>query len=101
MGTGFARKKKEQKQYQEQMMRMQQTLSENLQNLEAEGQAGNGLVTVLLSGNGEMKKITIKKECIDPEDPEGLEALIKAAYNTAFKQLQEVAESVPKSMISF
>ena len=83
------------------MVRMQQSISENLQNLEAQGQAGNGLVTIILSGSGEMKKVLIKKECIDPEDPEGLEALIKAAYNTAFKQLQEVAESVPKSMMSF
>ena len=100
MGTGFARKKKEQKQYQEQLLRMQQTISQSLENLETEGQAGNGLVTVVLAGTGEMKKIHINKECIDPEDPEGLEALVKAAYNNAFKQLQDVAGNVPQTMMS-
>jgi DNA-binding YbaB/EbfC family protein len=78
-------------------MKMQQSISEKLEALEVEGQAGNGLVTILLAGTGEMKKIQIKKECIDPEDPEGLAALIKAAYNNAFKELQEVAESTPKT----
>lgn len=99
MGTGFARRKKEQRQYQEQLMKMQQSISEKLENLEVEGKAGNGLVTILLSGTGEMKKVTINKECIDPEDPEGLAALIKAAYNNAFKELQEVAENAPKSSL--
>jgi DNA-binding YbaB/EbfC family protein len=96
MGTGFARKKKEQKHYQEQLMKMQQTISEKMEHLEAEGSAGNGLVTITLLGTGELKKIRLQKECVDPEDIEGLEALIKAAYNSAFKQLQEIAEIAPK-----
>lgn len=96
MGTGFAKRKKEQRHYQEQLMKMQQTISEKMETLEAEGQAGNGLVTIVLAGTGELKKIHLKKECVDPEDVEGLEALIKAAYNNAFKQLQEIAEVAPK-----
>lgn len=100
MGTGFARKKKEQRQYQEQLMKMQQSITERLSTLEVEGSAGNGLVSITLSGTGEMKKVQMKKECIDPEDPEGLAALIKAAYNSAFKELQEIAENAPRTSLS-
>jgi nucleoid-associated protein EbfC len=95
MGTGFARKKKEAKQFQHQMTMLQQTLSSQLATLEVEGSAGNGLVTIQLAGSGEIKKITIKPECVDPEDIGGLEALIKAAHQEAFKKLQQVAEATP------
>lgn len=84
MGSGFAKKKKQAKMMQEQLSHMQN----KLQNLEAVGTAGNGLVTVTLTGDNELKQIKIKPECVDPEDVEGLEVLIKAAFNDASKKLQ-------------
>ncbi len=74
---------------QEQFLNMQQEVSQKLDNLEVSGTAGNGLVEIVLSGSNEMKKITIKPECVDPEDIEGLEVLIKAAYDEAMKKLKE------------
>jgi len=95
MGTGFAKKKKQAKQLQAQMAMMQQSLASKMESMELEGKAGNGLVTVTLSGSGEMKKISINPECVDPEDIEGLEALIKAAHKEAFKEVQKIAEASP------
>lgn len=85
MGSGFSKKKKEAKMMQEQLSQMQS----KLQNLEITGTAGNGLVTVTLTGDHEIKQIKIKPECVDPEDVEGLEDLIKAAFNDASKKMHE------------
>ena len=70
---------------QEQYSKMQ----ENLQNKRVTGISGNGLVTVVLSGEGKMLEIKIKPECVDPSDVEGLQDLIKAAFENASSQLNE------------
>lgn len=88
MGTGFSKKKKQAKMFQDQIQKMQQ----QMETTEVVGTAGNGLVTITLGGNNEMKSIKIKPECVDPEDVEGLEDLIKAAYEHANKQLQEATQ---------
>lgn len=85
MGSGFARKKKEAKQMQQQFSQLQSQMSQ----MEVVGTAGGGLVTITLGGNGEMKSIKIKPDCVDKEDIEGLELLIKSAYSDAQKKLQE------------
>lgn len=96
MGTGFAKKKKQARAMQEQLTKMQS----NMQNMEVTGSAGNGLVTVTLSGDHEVKQIKIKPECVDPEDVEGLQDLLKAAFNDAAKKLnaesmQQMAGKLP------
>jgi nucleoid-associated protein EbfC len=93
MGTGFAKQKKQAKHLQQQMMQLQQTVASKMSGLEIVGEAGAGLVKITLSGNGEMKKIQINPECVDKDDIEGLEALIKAAHASAFKEVQSLAES--------
>lgn len=85
MGTGFSKKKKQAKKLQEQFAQLQ----EKMKNTEVEGTSGNGLVTITLNGENDMLKIAIKPECADPEDIEGLEDLVKAAYNDANKKLRE------------
>lgn len=84
MGTGFAKRKKQAKLMQQQMAKMQ----EEIANAEATGTAGNGLVTVTVTGSHELKEIKIKPECVDPDDIEGLEDLIRAAVNDANQKLQ-------------
>lgn len=85
MGSGFSKKKKQARALQDQFSKLQA----NLQNAEAIGSAGNGLVTVTLSGDHELKQIKIKPDCVDAEDIEGLEDLIKAAFADASKKLKE------------
>lgn len=85
MGSGFAKKKKQAKQFQDKLMQAQEQLASTLYS----GTAGNGLVEVTVSGDFELKKIKISKECVDPEDVEGLELLITAAFKDAARQVQE------------
>lgn len=101
MGTGFAKKKKQAKMMQEQLSQIQN----KLQTVEVIGTAGNGLVTITLNGDHEMKRISIKPECIDPEDADGLQDLIRAAYQDANKKLQEASSignlGIPGGMPDF
>ena len=85
MGKGFQKKKKQARMMQEQFAK----LHEQMQQAEVTGSAGNGLVTITLTGEHEMKNITIKPDCVDPEDIEGLQDLIKAAHKDAQKKLAE------------
>lgn len=92
MGTGFAKKKKQAKILQQQFSKMQN----DMQNVEVTGTAGNGLVTITLNGEHEMKQLKIKPECVDSEDIEGLEDLIKAAYRDALSKLKnETMKGLP------
>ena len=85
MGSGYSKMKKQARQFQEQMAKMQ----EEMETLEVTGTAGNGLVEVTLTGENKLKKLKIKPECVDPEDIEGLEDLITAAFNDAGSKLQD------------
>lgn len=85
MGSGYSKMKKQAQKFQEQMEKMQ----EDMEKIEVKGSAGGGLVQVVLSGEGDLKKISINPECVDIEDIEGLEDLIQAAFQEARKQIQE------------
>ena len=89
MGSGYSKMKKQAKQFQEQMTKMQ----EDMQNLEVTGSAGNGLVQITLSGEKEIKKLTINPECVDPEDIEGLQDLIIVAFNDAASKIEDNSPS--------
>ena len=84
MGSGFSKMKKQARQMQDQMGQIR----ENLQKAEAIGTAGNGLVTVTMDGEKSVKKISIKPECVNPNDIEGLQDLIIAAIQDASKKLE-------------
>lgn len=67
------------KDMQAKMERMQEELAE----LECEGVAGGGMVTVRLSGKGQMKGVKIDPSMFKEDDVEILEDLIVAAHNDA------------------
>lgn len=85
MGSGFLKRKKEMRAMQEQLASMQSKMEQ----LEVDGTAGNGLITITLLGNGTVKQVKIKPECIDKDDPDGLQDLIRAAFNDAKQKLDE------------
>lgn len=89
MGSGFAKMKKQARMFEQQVEKMR----EEMQKVEVAGSAGNGLVTVILNGEKEMKQISIKPECVDPSDIEGLQDLIKAAYMDAFAKANELSNA--------
>ena len=57
-----------------------------------EGQAGNGLVKVTMTGGAEITDIKIKPEAVDADDIESLQDLILAAYRDAHNQAGKLAE---------
>jgi hypothetical protein len=70
------------KQVGEMQARMQQ-MQDELGALEIEGQAGGGLVTVTLTGKGDMKKVQIDQSLMKPDETEIVEDLIVAATQDA------------------
>ncbi len=57
-----------------------------------EGTAGGGAVKVICNGNQEYKSVKIKKEAIDPNDPETLEDLVLAAIKDASTKAQALMQ---------
>lgn len=84
MGTGFSRKKKESQALQNHFEQLQKQMEEQ----RVTGEAGNGLVKITLSGANQMISIKIDPQCVDPEDVEGLELLVKSAYESAQEKLK-------------
>jgi nucleoid-associated protein EbfC len=96
MGSGFSKKKKEAKVFQDQFSKMKQ----EMQTTEITGLASDGLVAITLNGEGDLIKIKIKPECVDLEDIEGLETLIKMAHDDAQKKIQKQSSSAMPSLPS-
>lgn len=49
----------------------------------------------MLNGEKELLEIKIKPECLDPNDPEGLQDLIKAACEDGYQQLSKESSPLP------
>lgn len=64
---------------QQQMMSAQEELAEAT----VTGTVGDGLVSVTVSGTGDLVGVSIKRGSFDPDDTEDLEDLIVAAYRDA------------------
>jgi nucleoid-associated protein EbfC len=54
--------------------------------------AGDGLVTVTLTMQGELTELRIDPKAVDPDDVEGLEDLIRTAFRKASQTLQKIGE---------
>lgn len=90
MGSGFARRKKEAKLMEAQFKAMEASL----QQTEHIGTAGNGLVTIKLNGKCDLIEIKIHPDCMDPEDPEALEDLVRSAFQQAKQAIDDAASTM-------
>jgi DNA-binding YbaB/EbfC family protein len=88
MGSGFSKMKKQARLMEQQFGLMRQ----ELKNKRFTGSAGNGLVTIVLDGEKEICELKIKPECVDVNDLEGLEDLIKAAHQVAAEQANQQSQ---------
>lgn len=70
--------------FQERMGRLQEELGA----MEVAGRAGAGLVTVTLSGKGELRRVKIDPSLLKPEDAEMVEDLVVAAHSDAKKKME-------------
>ena len=85
------------------MMKKAQKLQEKMQeaqnelvNIEAEGQSGGGLVTVVSNGKKEIKSVKIEKDILE-EYIEMIEDLILVAVNQSLDNAQDLADEKMKS----
>ncbi|WP_425401962.1 YbaB/EbfC family nucleoid-associated protein [Gilvimarinus chinensis] len=74
------------KQAQEMQERMQK-MQEELANAEVEGQAGAGMVKVIMTGRHDVKSVSIDDSLMG-EDKEMLEDLLAAAVNDAVRRVE-------------
>jgi len=79
-------------QLQEMQAQMEQA-QEELKDETVQATAGGGMVTVVATGAGEIKEITIDPKAIDPNDPELLADMVVAAVNEALRSAQSLVES--------
>lgn len=80
---------------QEDMQRKRQELDET----EFSSSVGGGMVEVKMTGNKQLKGISIKPEVVDPDDVEMLEDLVVSAVNDVLGQIarkeQEMMPQMP------
>jgi nucleoid-associated protein EbfC len=78
-----------------QAQQMQQKLlaaQQQLANAEVLGEAGGGLVKIVVKGSGEVVAVTIDPKVVDPEDVETLQDLIVGAMADASRQVTTMAQ---------
>ena len=81
------------------VMKQAQKMQEKMQNLqkelaraEVQGEAGAGLVTVVMTGLHDVRRVTIDPSLVVAEEKEVLEDLVAAAVNDAVRKLQQEKE---------
>ena len=57
-----------------------------------EASAGGGVVKAVVNGHGDVKRITIDKSVVDPDDVETLEDLVVAAVTEGVRQARELQQ---------
>ncbi|MGD8561719.1 MAG: YbaB/EbfC family nucleoid-associated protein [Desulfarculaceae bacterium] len=83
---GMGNLMKQAQKVQQQMMRMQ----EELEGREVSAQAGGGMVEATVNGKGELLKLKLEPEVVDPDDIEMLSDLVVAAVGEAQRRAQEM-----------
>ena len=85
------------------MMKQAQLMQERLQKeanaLRVEGNAGGGMVTVLVNGGKQVQSITIDPEVVSKEDVGMLQDLIVAAINDAHRKADEAMAQTMGGML--
>ena len=83
-----------------QMMKQAQAMQAKMQEMQAAlertevtGVSGGGMVSVVVTGNGEMRRIKIDPKLLDPNDVAILEDLIVAASNDARAKVEQQTQA--------
>jgi DNA-binding YbaB/EbfC family protein len=75
-----------------------EAMQAELERIEVDGTAGGGLVTVRLSGKGEMKSVKIDDLLIKPQEKEIVEDLIVAAHADARRKAETLVQEKMKTV---
>jgi DNA-binding YbaB/EbfC family protein len=72
-----------------QAQQMQERLQREMADLKVEGNAGGGMVTVIINGAKQIHSLKIDPEVVSKDDVEMLQDLIVAAINDAHRKADE------------
>ena len=72
-----------------QAQQMQERLQKQMAELRVEGNAGGGMVTVVVNGAKQIQSIKIDPEVVSKDDVEMLQDLILAAINDAHRKVDQ------------
>jgi len=75
------------------MQKKMQQMQEEIAKKEFEGKSGGGLVSIIMTGNGEMRKVNVDQSLMKEDEKEMLEDLIVAAYNEAKTKADEESKN--------
>ena len=81
-----------------QLQSKMQALQAELDQMEIEGTAGGGLVTVTLTGKGDLKATKIDASLMKPDETEILEDLLVAAHADAKRKSEAVLQDKMKTL---
>ena len=82
----------------QQLQKKMSDTQEKLNSIEVEGTSGGGLVKVISTAKGEIKRISIDDSLIKPEEKEIVEDLIVAAINDAKQKGEAAAQEEMKKI---
>jgi len=94
MKGGIGNLMKQAQQMQANMEKAQQELA----NVEITGQAGGGMVKVIMTGKHDVKRVSIE-DALFEDDKEMLEDLIAAAMNDAVRQVEKTSQDRMSGMM--
>ncbi|MBB4955065.1 DNA-binding YbaB/EbfC family protein [Agrobacterium vitis] len=80
------------------MQAKMEKMQEDIAALEVEGKSGGGLVTVTMTGKGDLKGVKIDPSLFKEDDVEILEDLIVAAHKDAKDKAEAIAAEKTKEM---
>lgn len=83
----------------QQMQANMQKMQEDLANAEVKGEAGAGLVTVIMTGRHDVKRVSIDDSLMS-EDKDMLEDLLAAAVNDAARKVESRSKEQMEKMTS-
>jgi DNA-binding YbaB/EbfC family protein len=75
-----------------------QAMQAELETVEVEGSAGGGVVTVTLTGKGDLKHVKIDNSLMKPEETEILEDLLVTAHADARRKSESVMQDKMKAL---
>ena len=74
----------------QQMQAKMSTLQKELEQRELEVSTGGGMIKIKVNGKQQILDFKLNPECVDPNDVEMLEELIKTGVNQAVSESQEM-----------
>jgi len=81
-----------------QLQTKMQEMQAELDQIEVEGQAGGGLVTVKITAKGDLRGVTIDPSLMKPDEKDIVEDLIVAAHGDARRKAEAVMQDKMKSL---